>query len=666
MKKIIIFAFCFLLFNFLNALGTLRVESINELPATHMNLEVRDADGKFAPVLLVKTNLKGLGIQNIGRPTKHAPEYSSGDHHYKFYMNDNQRVVKITHADYEALEVRILADFGINVKAQRVYELTLAFTKEVVQVPVIITCNQNGAEVFVDDKLIGKTQNKMLTINIGSGSRKIKITKDGFETKEINKTISVENNSFNFLLQEIEPVLLTIKSNPTGASVSLDGASHGVTNCQPFMFPGTYKLKISLNKYETIEKNITVSESGNNTFSYNLFKITSQLKVNVTPSNATILINNTVLNGNSKEVGPGKYKIEVEKDGYFSDSKTITVIKGQNKNVNFDLVLQTGKLQVTVNPMEAKVTMKQNSSTYKSWNGSKYLKNIPVGEYTLNSSLTGYESVTKRITITLDKTSNENIILEVDTSNHSEGQVHSEGFDNMIFVKGGSFQMGSNKYDDEKPVHSVTVSDFYIGKYEVTQAEWQAIMGKNPGNFKGDNLPVEKVSWYDAVEFCNKKSRAEGLTPCYTGSGKNTKCNFSANGYRLPTEAEWEYAARGGVSASSTTGYKYAGSNNIGEVAWYYSNSNSKTHTVGTKQPNELGIYDMSGNVWEWCNDWYSKKYYKTSPNNNPQGASSGKYSVLRGGSWNFNDDLCRVANRFRNGRGNCSGDYGFRLVRAP
>ncbi|MDP8203569.1 MAG: hypothetical protein P9L95_03450, partial [Candidatus Tenebribacter mawsonii] len=157
MKRILFIIFITILAVMLNALGTLRVSSIKELPATHTNLKVYDADGKYAPVLLVKTELKGLGIQNIGRPTKHAPEYSSGDHHYKFYMNDNQRVVKITHSDYEPLEVRLLADFGINVKAQRVYELKLAFDKEVIQVPVVITCNQSGAEVFIDEKSVGKT-----------------------------------------------------------------------------------------------------------------------------------------------------------------------------------------------------------------------------------------------------------------------------------------------------------------------------------------------------------------------------------------------------------------------------------------------------------------------------------------------------------------------------
>jgi formylglycine-generating enzyme required for sulfatase activity len=199
--------------------------------------------------------------------------------------------------------------------------------------------------------------------------------------------------------------------------------------------------------------------------------------------------------------------------------------------------------------------------------------------------------------------------------------------DNMVFVKGGTFRMGSRKEKDEKPIHSVTVDDFYISKYEVTQKEWRAIMGTNPSHFKDcDNCPVERVSWNDVQEYI-KKLNAK--------TGKN---------YRLPTEAEWEYAARGG---NKSKGYTYSGSNTIGNVAWYYKNSDSKTHPVGQKSSNELGIYDMSGNVWEWCSDWYGSDYYKNSSSNNPKGANSGTSRVLRGGAWNSLPAFCRIANRY-------------------
>ncbi len=215
---------------------------------------------------------------------------------------------------------------------------------------------------------------------------------------------------------------------------------------------------------------------------------------------------------------------------------------------------------------------------------------------------------------------------------HSSQQESSipESSGDMIYVEGGIFMMGSNNGDgDEKPVHQVTVSSFYISKCEVTQKEYREVMGKNPSKFKGDDLPVEQISWFDAVEFCNKKSRSDGLTPCYRISGEDVACDFSANGYRLPTEAEWEYAARGG---NQSRGYKYSGSDKLDEVGWYWDNSGEKTHFVGTKKPNELGIYDMSGNVWEWCWDWYGA--YTSSLAADPRGAHSGEYRVLRGGSW--------------------------------
>ena len=213
---------------------------------------------------------------------------------------------------------------------------------------------------------------------------------------------------------------------------------------------------------------------------------------------------------------------------------------------------------------------------------------------------------------------------------------------NMVIVEGGSFSMGSDSGEsDEKPVHRVTVSSFIIGKYEVTQKEWKEVMGNNPSQFMGDDLPVERVTWYDVVDYCNKRSLKEGLTPCYSGSGNSIVCNWNANGYRLPTEAEWEYAARGGKQSK---GYTYSGSNDIGSVAWYNGNSSNATHAVGTKAANELGLYDMSGNVWEWCWDWYAS--YPSGLQNNPAGASYGSSRVLRGGGWNGNDCSCRVSNR--------------------
>ena len=210
----------------------------------------------------------------------------------------------------------------------------------------------------------------------------------------------------------------------------------------------------------------------------------------------------------------------------------------------------------------------------------------------------------------------------------------------MIAVEGGTFNMGatseqgSDAESDEKPVHSVTLSGYYIGETEVTQELWEAVMGSNPSDFSGNQKPVETVSWNDCKEFITNLNNLTGMN------------------FRLPTEAEWEYAARGG---NESQGYKYSGSNTISDVAWYNGNSLSEIHNVKTKSPNELGIYDMSGNVFEWCEDWYGN--YSSGSQTNPTGPSSGSNRVYRGGSWDSNARSSRVSNRFN---GNPDGRYYF------
>ena len=238
--------------------------------------------------------------------------------------------------------------------------------------------------------------------------------------------------------------------------------------------------------------------------------------------------------------------------------------------------------------------------------------------------------------------------LNIQSSTNSRDKILANLAADMVYVEGGTFTMGATSeqgddaYDNEKPAHQVTLSSFYICIHEVTQEEWEAVMGSNPLNWKGKRRPVENVSWEDCQTFISKLNSITGKT------------------YRLPTEAEWEYAARGG---NRSNGYKYSGSNTLDDVAWYRDNSGKKTHEWMTKWPNELGLYDMSGNVWEWCSDWYDGEYYAISPSNNPKGPSSGSNRVLRGGSWFSGARGCRVSYR---GSGTPSGrnNYiGLRLV---
>ena len=212
----------------------------------------------------------------------------------------------------------------------------------------------------------------------------------------------------------------------------------------------------------------------------------------------------------------------------------------------------------------------------------------------------------------------------------------------MVFVEGGTFQMGSAfGVDYDRPVHAVTLSSFYIGKYEVTQKQWLEVMGSNPSAFTNcDQCPVESVSWNDVQDYIQRLNAQTGKQ------------------YRLPTEAEWEFAARGGLEGK---GYVYSGSNDLQEVGYFYDNSNGETHSVGNKRPNELGIFDMSGNVSEYCNDWYGA--YGSNPVKNPQGPASGDYRVLRGGSWYDYAQNCRSANRDVDDPDGRIDLLGFRLV---
>jgi formylglycine-generating enzyme required for sulfatase activity len=276
-----------------------------------------------------------------------------------------------------------------------------------------------------------------------------------------------------------------------------------------------------------------------------------------------------------------------------------------------------------------------------------------------------------------------------DNSRNTGGKNHSSAIE-QVWINAGTFTMGSpsgepGRYSTDETQHQVTLTNgFYMGKYQVTQAQYESVMGTNPSNFKTPvapetstgKRPVEMVTWFDAIEFCNKLSVLEELTPVYTITGRTPATgypitdaavtqNWVANGYRLPTEAQWEYACRGKTTTAFNNGNDdYTNASQVEAVAWYTGNSGGRTHEAGLKTPNAWGLYDMNGNVYEWCWDWYDSSYYSSSSVTDPQGASSGANRVVRGGNWSSSAQNMRSAFRFNYSPDDRNNTIGFRILR--
>ncbi|MFC2085074.1 SUMF1/EgtB/PvdO family nonheme iron enzyme [Bacteroidota bacterium] len=308
------------------------------------------------------------------------------------------------------------------------------------------------------------------------------------------------------------------------------------------------------------------------------------------------------------------------------------------------------------NPLEGVKINTNEKESYSDDKGYFVINNISPGNHTIFASKDNYLQSTKNVEVVNKQMSKADFLLIK----------YDEIPPDMIYVQGGSFQMGDTFGDgdsDERPVHDVTKDDFYISKYEVSNEQYVEFLNSEGNQTEGG------VTWldindsdcrieYTGGEYIQKNGYEDHPVVEVTWYGARAYCEWI--GGRLPTEAEWEYAARGGIESN---GYKYSGSNNIEDVAWYSGNSGGTTNAVGEKYPNELGIKDMSGNVLEWCNDWYDEDYYDISPDNNPQGPGSGTYKVLRGGSWNYFTRDCRVSYRYRYLPGYSDCDSGFRVA---
>ena len=673
--------------------------------------QVKDANGD--PCALVKVGTTALNPSFDGpvvKAIKRGGEYWVYVVHGTDYLN-------ITSDNY--LPVR--AEFQ-SVQSNNTYELMLCEDKSKPQMRstgfLIFTSTPSGAKVFIteDNKenYVGNTpyQQKMLY-----GTYRYRLQTPLY--REEVGVVTVDNP------RVIKDVALSpafgsveVTTNPSGATITVETDGRTFTSpCDITKLPsGTHTLTVTYPGYAISRNTVTITDGCVIPMNIALDARFAQVAIN-TLDGATVKVNGEVIGKGSlaKQLDEGIYDVEVSMAQHRTVTRQIEVVAKQPQTIEINPTPIYGTLDVISTPMFSDVVV----------NGKNYgttpvtINNLLIGEYEVTISKEGCASVTRKVTITDGQlstievdlpqgreytiTSDRNgddvyidgvkrgvtpLSISLSFGNHdvelrrdgktakktiavaqsstanvlhlafgllspqwqagispSTKQVLQQLVDNMVKVEGGTFRMGAKGSDadsDEKPAHKVTLSDYYIGKYEVTQEEWSAVMGNNPSNFKGTNNPVENVSWNDCQEFIKKLNKLTGMK------------------FRLPTEAEWECAARGG---NKSRGYKYSGSNNIGGVAWYDGNSSRATHPVGTKRANELGLYDMSGNVWEWCSDWYSRSYYSSSPSTNPTGLSTGSLRVYRGGSWFSIAHSCRVSCRNYGSPDYCGYSIGVRLA---
>ena len=500
---------------------------------------------------------------------------------------------------------------------------------------VTVTSTPSGALVFLDEKQVGQTP---LTLDrIASGSHSLRFQAPQYAVERRNVSVADGQTANVAVTLAARFAEITVQA-PQGAVVTVDGDRKGSGTLSWRQGEGLCDIVVSMAGHRDARRQLEVVAGRAQTVQLTPQPIYGSASVDSDLMDAEIWID-----GKQYGVTPnvverllvGSHTLVLKKSGYADLQQQFSVEEGKEASLLVKLPAGRSVQFTSEKPgMQIIVDGKKLGTT-------PLTAVVGIGHHSV-SAMRGGDIIDVR---DLDITSaGAPLTMAFRDFNHTF-TVNGVQF-TMVAVKGGTFTMGatselgSDAFENEEPAHEVTLSDYYIGQTEVTQALWEAVMGSNPSDHRGDNLPVENVSWDDSQVFIQKLNQLTGKQ------------------FRLPTEAEWEYAARGG---RKSRGYKYAGGNNIDSVAWYYDNSGYETHPVATKQANELGIYDMSGNVLEWCRDWYGG--YQSSSLSDPQGPSSGFYRVIRGGCYYNFARNCRVSYRISNTMDYRSGYLGLRLL---
>ncbi len=510
----------------------------------------------------------------------------------------------------------------------------------------------NGAAVYVDDLFVGQAPLK--TGRLASGTHTVKIVRPMYHNYETAVTVTDgRTTSISPRLEaDFARVTLTVDGN---AEIWVNGELKGSGTWTGDLGSGSYIVECRKASHRPTREIITVTSS----MSAAPIRLQSPqpiygvLSIVSNPGVADVYLDGRPI-GQTPLYLPqtliGNHTLKLSKSGCADWTGSVTISEGQIAEVN--ATLQSGA-PVTFTSDAPDAQLYVDGALMGSANGTY---DLSFGSHTAVCQIPGKSDITKTITVTQNG-GDRNVAF---VSGRETITVNGVSFD-MILVEGGTFTMGATSEQgsvtgsDEKPAHQVTLSDYYIGETEVTQALWQAVMGTTvsqqrdkadkswPLRGVGNDYPMYYISWNECQDFIGKLNSLTGRT------------------FRLPTEAEWEYAARGG---NQSKGYNYSGSNKIKDVALYDGNSKDKTHAVKTKSSNELGLYDMSGNVYEWCSDWYGS--YSSSSQTNPTGPSSGSLRVLRGGSWGGSAWYCRVSYRHDLSPDRRSNYFGLRLVLVP
>lgn len=499
---------------------------------------------------------------------------------------------------------------------------------------VTVTSTPSGALVFLDEKQVGQTP---LTLDrIASGSHSLRLQAPQYAVERRNVSVADGQTANVAVTLAARFAEITVQA-PQGAVVTVDGDRKGSGTLSWRQGEGLCDIVVSMAGHRDARRQLEVVAGRAQTVQLTPQPIYGSASVDSDLMDAEIWID-----GKQYGVTPnvverllvGSHTLVLKKSGYADLQQQFSVEEGKEASLSVKLPAGRSVQFTSEKPgMQIIVDGKKLGTT-------PLTAVVGIGHHSV-SAMRGGDIIDVR---DLDITSaGAPLTMAFRDFNHTF-TVNGVQF-TMVEVGGGTFTMGatseqgSDAWDEEKPAHEVTLSDYYIGQTEVTQALWEAVMGSNPSDSKGGNLPVERVSWDDCQVFIQKLNQLTGKQ------------------FRLPTEAEWEYAARGG---RKSRGYKYAGGNNIDSVAWCDGNSGNETHPVATKQANELGIYDMSGNVLEWCSDWCGD--YTSSSQSDPQGPSSGSFRVIRGGCYYNFARNCRVSYRISNTLDYRCGYLGLRL----